>query len=98
MRYTKTNDGFINRFIDNKTKYVDRMNSLIVEGDKLYSYALLIGDRRKKIIYHTKYSMTTSQHIGKLKRLSNYKVIDTIAFDNGIGFTLKNKSTNRLIK
>ena len=98
MRYTKTNDGFINRFIDNRTKYVDRINSLSCTGDKLYSYALLIADRKKKAIYHTKYSMTTSQHIGKLKRLSNYKVIDTIAFDNGIGFTLKNKSTNRLIK
>ena len=98
MRYTNTNDGFINKFIDKRTKYVDRINSLSCTGNKLYSYSMLIGDRQKKIIYHTKYSMTTSQHIGKLKRLSNYKVIDTIAFDNGIGFTLKNKSTNRLIK
>ena len=74
------------------------MNSLIVEGDKIYSYAMLIADRKKKKIYHTKYSMTTSQHIGKIKRLSNYKIVNTIAFNNGIGFTLKNKKTNRIIK
>ena len=74
MKYEKTNEGFIKKFIDKKTNYVDRMNSLIVEGDKLYSYSMLIADRKKKSIYHTKYSMTTSQHIGKVKSLSDYMV------------------------
>ena len=98
MRYEKTNDGFIQKFIDNQTDHVERMNSLSCTGDKLYSYALLIADRKKKAIYHTKYSMTTSQHIGKISRISNYKVVPTIAFDSGLGFTLRNKSTNRLIR
>ena len=98
MRYEKTNDGFIKKFIDKKTDYVERMNSLIVEGDKLYSYAMLIADRKRKAVYHTKYSMTTSQHIGKVKSLSNYKVIKTIAFNNGFSWTLRNEETNRVIK
>ena len=98
MKYEKTNEGFIKKFIDKKTNYVDRMNSLIVEGDKLYSYSMLIADRKKISIYHTKYSMTTSQHIGKVKSLSDYKVINTIAFHNGLSWTLRNKKTNRVIK
>ena len=98
MKYEKTNEGFIKKFIDKKTDYVERMNSLIVEGDKLYSYSMLIADRKKKAVYHTKYSMTTSQHIGKVKRLSDYKVINTIAFNNGLSWTLRNKETNRVIK
>jgi len=98
MKYEKNNEGFIKKFIDKKTKYVESMNSLIVEGDKIYSYAMLIADRKKKKIYHTKYSMTTSLHIGKIKRLCNYKVIDTIAYNSGTGFTLRNKKTNKVIK
>ena len=90
MKYEKTNEGFIKKFIDKKTNYV--------EGDKLYSYSMLIADRKKKSIYHTKYSMTTSQHIGKVKSLSDYKVINTIAFHNGLSWTLRNKKTNRVIK
>ncbi|MBP01148.1 MAG: hypothetical protein CMG34_08035 [Candidatus Marinimicrobia bacterium] len=98
MKYEKTNEGFIKKFIDKKTNYAERMNSLIVEGDKLYSYAMLIADRKKKAIYDTKYSMTTSQHIGMVKGLSDYKVINTIAFNSGLSWILRNKETNRVIK
>ena len=98
MKYENTNDGFIKKFINNDTSYRENRNSLHCIGDKLYSYALLIADRKKKKIYRSVYSMTTSKHIGKVEKLSNYKTIKVDVFDSSIGYTLRNQRTNRVIK
>jgi len=88
----------IKKFINNDTSYIENRNSLNCIGDKLYSYALLIADRKKKKIYRSKFSRTTSQHIGTVENLSNYKTISVDVFNNGIGYTLKNQRTNKVIK
>ena len=98
MKYENTNNGFIKKFINNDTSYIENRNSLNCIGDKLYSYALLIADRKKKKIYRSKFSRTTSQHIGTVENLSNYKTISVDVFNNGIGYTLKNQRTNKVIK
>ena len=98
MKYENTNNGFIKKFINDDTSYIENRNSLNCIGDKLYSYALLIADRKKKKIYRSKFSRTTSQHIGTVENLSNYKTISVNVFDSGIGYTLRNKITNRVIK
>ena len=98
MKYANTNDGFIKKFINNDTSYIENRNSLNCIGDKLYSYALLIADRKKKKIYRSKFSRTTSEHIGTVENLSNYKTISVDVFNNGIGYTLKNQRTNKVIK
>ena len=51
--------------------------NLFTDGIKLYSYALLIGDKTGEIIFdHTAgggsfYSQTTSCHVGLAKRLAH---------------------------
>jgi len=98
MKYENTNDGFIEKFIKNDTSYIENKNSLNCIGDKLYSYALLIADRKKRKIYRSKFSRTTSDHIGTVENLSSYKTISVNVFDSGVGYTLRNERTNRVIK
>lgn len=64
--------------------YIGSGNNLISAGDKLYSYQTCIAERSRKgfIVNKTKYSVTTSKHVGmllrKLSNLDNIKFVDNI--------------------
>ena len=58
------NETLIRNFLEGKN--YESNNSLTNRDNKLYSYNLVIADRKKKEIYKVSYSKTTSTHINRV--------------------------------